>query len=40
MFVTWTFGIRYDPSDVSELDHLCSHGLSLGVIEDPSDFDF
>ena len=43
MFLTWTFGISYDPSDVvSEVVHLCSHGLRLGVIgiEDPSDFGF
>ncbi len=39
VFVKWTFGISYDPSDVvSEVVHLCSHGLTLGVIEDPSDF--
>ena len=38
VFLTWTFGISYDPSDVvSEVVHLCSHGLRLGVIEDPSD---
>ena len=39
MFLTWTFGISYDPSDVvSEVVNLFSHGLRLGVIEDPSDF--
>ncbi len=41
VFVTWTFGICYDPSDVvSEMVHWCSHGLKLGVSEDPSDFCF
>jgi hypothetical protein len=43
VFLKWTFGISYDPSDVvSEVVHLCSHGLRLGVIgiEDPSDFGF
>ena len=30
VFLTWTVGISYDPSDVvSEVDHLCSHGLSV-----------
>ncbi len=39
VFLKWTFGISYDPSDVvSEVVHLCSHGVRLGVIEDPSDF--
>ena len=34
MFLTWTFGISYDTSDVvSEVVHLCSHGLTLSVIE-------
>ena len=38
MFLKRTFGISYDPSDVvSEVVHLCSHGVRLGVIEDPSD---
>jgi hypothetical protein len=34
VFLTWTFGISYDTSDVvSEVVHLCSHGLTLSVIE-------